>query len=106
MAQPMYDDNAGNVYCKYLEDTIKRQNDIIEELKETVEYYVEINANLDEDKEVILMRSREKSLLISKLLMDNEELKTTTLAAQIQAAESEFRADEEKRAHIQLLMRR
>ena len=43
---------------------------------------------------------------IDRLNKEIEALNTEILALQIQAAESENRADEEKRKRIQLLMRR
>ena len=101
----MYDDNAGNVYCKYLEDIIKRQDEIIDDLKEGADYQTELIDQLEMDKRILLDRVRLKNVIQSKLAKQVEELEATIFACQIQAAESEFRADEEKRARLMLKMR-
>ena len=102
----MYDDNAGNVYCKYLEDIIARRDKIIDGLKEDSEYQEELIDQLEEDKRFLNGRLIGKNLIISELLEEKKAFEITVLATQIQAAESEHRAEQENHKRLQYLMRR
>ena len=119
MVRPMYDDCMNNVFNKYLEDICKSQLDEIAELKSRDKQMVQMWKEL-QDKDSVIRdlkdKLKERENLIEKLitlvpkhsqaLVEIDELKTTIMALEIQAAESEHRADEEKRQRIVMVMRR
>ena len=95
MVRHMYDDNMSNVLIKYLEGVIKQQQSEIRELE------------VDLDEALTNLEGAEHYIDRMHKLFErqHEEHVTTNLAINIQAAEAEFRADEEKRKRLQLLMR-
>ena len=96
MVRHMYDDSMSNVLIKYLEDIIKRQQTEI----------MELEVELDEALTNLEGAERYVDRMFKLFEKQHEEHVTNTLAVNIQAAEAEFRADEERHARIALLMRR
>jgi hypothetical protein len=98
MALHMIDDSIDNVLYKYLEDILKRQDKEILELKAYSEALKRVITNQCELIDMLFECDDEAEKEI-------RALGQTILATQIQAAEAEDRADEEKRKRLALMMR-
>jgi len=84
---------------------ILRSDKMLDELYEQTDNAQELFDEMLHTMDIIETASDGYRERLTEVLADKKEMELTILALQVQAAESEDRADEEKRKRLQLLMR-
>jgi len=109
----MYDDHMDNVLVRYLEGLLERQSEEIRRLTANLQDVINEQAieimrlEVELGEALINLESAETYVDRMEKLFEkqHEEHLTANLAINIQAAEAEWQADEERCARIALLMR-